>query len=103
MEAVYRTDNNQDAIDQEMDAHYSPHTDKIYLQPRNPHDYLHLHTTVEHSHLTQYTVKKGLTLFVEAGLTVLRTVPQKNYDQKVIEQKNSKEVSREEKKEPFNI
>jgi hypothetical protein len=44
-------------LEQEMDYAYGERTGRYDLTPLQPRDYSHLHTTLEHTVMTQYTLK----------------------------------------------
>jgi hypothetical protein len=51
----------------------------IYAQKKT-RDYGHLHTTLEHTVMTQHSVKKGLQVFGKAGIeAVLQEIKQIHY------------------------
>jgi hypothetical protein len=53
---------NTDA-DMIMELRYGPRNRHYFLQPRKPDNYSHLHATLKHIALTQYSLKCGLQTF----------------------------------------
>lgn len=51
----------------DMDDVYGPRTGQYNLRPRKPRDFSHLHTALEATCMTQYSVKRGLKEFGDAG------------------------------------
>jgi hypothetical protein len=91
-------DDDDEAINQEMDDKYGTRTDAYDLRPRKPRDYSHLHTTLEHTVMTQYSVKKGLKVFGEAGVEAVLGELQQLHGRKVIEPVAPDSLSLQEKK-----
>ena len=75
--------------------HISVHT---ILRPRKPRDYGHLHTTLQHTAMTQYSVKKGLQVFGEAGVEAVMKQLRQVHDRQVIEPVDATKVSHEAKR-----
>ena len=63
------------------------------FRPRRPHDYSHLHTTLESIIITQYSMKKGINLFGEAGIDAVLHDLQQFHNREVIKPKNASELS----------
>jgi hypothetical protein len=51
-----------------MDAQYGERTAAYNLRPRKPRDYGQIHTTLEHTVLTQMSMKKGIREFGDTGV-----------------------------------
>jgi hypothetical protein len=68
----------------EFDDKYGARMSTHGLRPRKPRDYSHLHTTLEHTVMTQYSVKKGLKVFGEAGVEAVLQELQQLHDRMVI-------------------
>ena len=90
-EETYRT------LEHQMDEAYGPRITSHNLRPRKPRDYGHLHTTLEHIALTQYSVKKGLQIFGEAGVEAVLKELKQLHDRTVIEPVNADKLTLEEK------
>jgi Reverse transcriptase (RNA-dependent DNA polymerase)/Zinc knuckle len=84
--------------DMEFDDKYGARLSTHGLRPRKPRDYGHLHTTLEHIVMTQYSVKKGLKVFGAAGVDAVLQELQQLHDRKVIRPVQASSLSYEEKK-----
>ena len=105
-EETNETDGNgnelQNELQTEMDTKYGPRTTEWNMRPRRAPDYEHLmmnrDTTLVHTVLSQYTMKKGIQKFGTAGVdAVLRELKQL-HDRKVMIPKTGSSMSREEKR-----
>ena len=85
-------------IAQRMDDVYGARLSSHNLRPRKPRDYGHLHTTLEHTALTQYSVKKGLQIFGEAGVDAVLKELKQLHDREVIEPVDATKLTMEDKK-----
>jgi hypothetical protein len=56
---------------EEMNARYGVRDSKYDLRPRRMRDYSHLHTKLEHTCMTKYSLKKGLEKFGDAGINAV--------------------------------
>jgi hypothetical protein len=90
-------DTNEDDINVTMDNKYGARVSTHGLRPRKPRDYGHLHTTLEHTVMTQYSVKKGLKIFGEAGVEAVVSELKQLHDRAVIEPVQASTLSREDK------
>ena len=81
----------------EMDDTYGPRNHEYNLRPRRPRDYSHLHTTLESTVMTQYSLKKGISTFGDAGIEAVIKELQQLHDRHVIEPKIATELSSDEK------
>ena len=68
-----------------MDEQYGARLSTHNLRPRKPRDYGHLHTTLEHTVMTQYSIKKGLKVFGNAGVDAVTSELKQLHDRKVIQ------------------
>jgi hypothetical protein len=88
-----------DDLDTMMDTKYGERKHKHQLRPRRrPKDYNHVHTQLENIVMTQYSVKKGLKVFGEAGAEAVISEMKQLHDRKVIEPKAANMLTREEKR-----
>ena len=85
-------------INATMENRYGARISTHGLRPRKPRDYGHLHTTLEHTVMTQYSVKKGLKIFGEAGVDAVLSELKQLHDREVIEPVKASGLSREEKR-----
>ncbi len=51
----------------EMDQQYGERTHEHKLRPRRPREYDHMHAQLKHVMMTQFSIRKGLEEFGEAG------------------------------------
>jgi hypothetical protein len=70
--------------------------------PRKPRDYDHAHTTLAHTVMTQYSMKKGIKEFGEAGVDAVLVELQQLHDRDVLEPQTANEMTREEKHAALN-
>jgi len=104
---------NQHQIDREMDSKYGPREHSHGLRPRRkpnfthlheppiaakPSDYDETHANLQHTTLTQYSIKKGLEVFKEAGADAVVKEMQQLDERNVIEPKHANMLTREEKR-----
>ena len=71
-------------INAQMDEQYGARLSTHNLRPRKPRDYGHLHTTLEHTVMTQYSVNKGIQIFGDAGIDAVTQELKQLHDRKVI-------------------
>jgi hypothetical protein len=71
-------------INTQMDEQYGARLSTHNLRPRKPRDYGHLHTTLEHTVMTQYSVNKGIQIFGDAGIDAVTQELKQLHDRKVI-------------------
>ena len=69
--------------------------DRQCTQP--PRDYSHAHIILEDAVMTQYSMKKGIQEFGEAGVEAVLKELQQLHDRKVLEPRQPETLSREEK------
>ena len=90
--------NEADTTDEIMDRLYGTRNSSYDLRPRKPRDYGHIHTTLEHTVMTQMSMKKGIKEFGDAGVDAVLNELQQLHDRKVLEPKLANELTREEKR-----
>lgn len=97
-------DNNDDSYEEEdadinnnMDQKYGARTGAYNLRARKPRDYGHLHTTLEHTCMTQFSVKKGIKEFGQAGIDAVLSEMKQLDDRNVIVPCAQNTLTREEK------
>jgi hypothetical protein len=97
-------DTQDDGEDDEIEAEsrFGKRTEEHSLRPRRPHDYGHLHTTLEHVVMTQHRIKRGLQEYGKAGAEAVIAEMQQLHDQAVIKPKRSKMLTINEKKKTLN-
>ena len=93
---------NKDKNEARMKQQYGDRPHEIPLRPRKPVDYSHLHATLEHTVLTQHSIKKGLKVFGEKGAEAVVTEMTQLHDRSVIEPKMSHMLTKEEKQKSLN-
>ena len=85
-----------------MDTKYGPRTTERNMRPRRAPDYGHLmmnrDTTLVHTVLSQYTMKKGIQKFGTAGVDAVLSELKQLHDRKVMIPKTGSSMSREEKR-----
>ena len=69
---------------------------------RTKDNHSHLHATLEHTVLTQHSIKKGLKVFGEKGAEAVVTEMTQLHDRSVIEPKMSHMLTKEEKQKSLN-
>jgi hypothetical protein len=67
------------------------------LRTRRPRDYSHLHTTLESTMMTQYSMKKGIKVFGPLGVDAVLKELKQLHDRTVIAPKDAAKLSREDK------
>jgi hypothetical protein len=85
----------EEATIENMDTRYGARSGHYNLRPRKAPDYSHIHTTVA---MTQYSMKKGLEVFGEAGKAAITTELQQLHDLKALEPCDPKSLTYSEKK-----
>ena len=81
-----------------MDQRYGQRTSSHNLRARKPRDYGHMHTTLEHTVMTQFSMKQGIKEFGDAGVDAVLEELQQLHDRKVLEPRRATELTREEKR-----
>lgn len=99
VEYVQDDANDEDTqnMEDDMDTKYGERGGQYNLRPRKPRDYGHLHTTLEYTCMTQYSINKGIKEFKEAGTAAVIKEMQQLNERKVIEPKMAHMLTREEK------
>ena len=82
----------------DMDVRYGARTSNYDLRARKPRDYGHLHTILEHTAMTQYTMERGLKEFGEDGVQAVSKEMKQLHDREVLEPKHPDEMTRDEKR-----
>jgi hypothetical protein len=67
------------------------------LRTRRPQDYSHLHTTLESTMMTQYSMTKGIKVFGPPGVKAVLAEQKQLHDRTVIASKDATKLSREDK------
>ena len=75
-----------------------PGAERYNLRAQRPRDYAHLHTTLAHTVMTQYSMKKGIAEFGEDGVEAVLSELKQLHDRKVLEPKAAGDLTREEKR-----
>ena len=81
-----------------MDDQYGPGGSSYNLRPRKSRDYGHLHTTLEYTALTQYTMERELKEFGEDGVQAVAKEMKQLHDREVIEPTKASDMTRDEKR-----
>jgi hypothetical protein len=89
-------------LDQQMEYQYGPRTNEYDLRPRRPRDYSHLHATLEHTVMTQYSMKKGIKLFGSGGMDAVLQELKQLYDQDVIQPVHAKALRLEDRRKALH-
>jgi hypothetical protein len=89
-------------VEEEMDTQYGERTSDHQLHPRRPRDYSHMHTQLENIMMTQYSIKKGLQVFGEAGAEAVISKMEQLHDRGVIMPKAANMLTREEKRKALH-
>jgi hypothetical protein len=93
-------DNNDDSDDeQKMNKLYGPRTSAYDLRPRRPHDYGHLHTTLDGIMMTQHSLKQGLKLYGDDAVKAVLKELKQVHDRKVMTPKRSQALSAQDKRD----
>jgi hypothetical protein len=86
-------------VDREMDQQrYGEQRGTYDLRARKPRDYGHLHATLEHTVMTQHSMKRGIKEFGEAGVDAVLKELQQLHDRKVLEPVHVSNMTKEEKR-----
>jgi hypothetical protein len=85
--------NTEDAMIEKYGERSGAHN----LRTRRPRDYSHLHTTLESTMMTQYSMKKGIKVFGPPGVDAVLTELKELHDHAVIAPKDAAKLSREDK------
>ena len=83
---------------EEMDARYGMRTSSYNLRPRRVRDYSHLHVTLDHVVMTQYSLKKGIQQFGDAGIKAVLDELKQLHDRKVLDPVYGSELQYHERK-----
>jgi hypothetical protein len=89
-DAVAGVADEQADLDQQMEYQYGPRS-------RRPCDYSHLHATLEHTVMTQYSMKKGIKLFGSDGVDAVLQELKQLHDRDVIQPVHAKALSSEDR------
>jgi hypothetical protein len=92
------TANAQVSMEEAMDTQYGKRGTNPNLHPRHTHDYGHLHATLEGIMMSQYNMKKGIKLFGQDGVNAVLSKLSQLHDRSVLDPKDAKTLSQEEKK-----
>ena len=91
-----------DSLEREMNERYGPRQHEHGLRarraPRAPSDYNDLHANLEHTVMTQYSIKKGLKMYGKAGADAVVKEMQQLDERQVIEPRKADMLTREEKR-----
>jgi hypothetical protein len=68
-----------------------------YRRAMQPQDNSHLHASLEHYAMTQYSIKKGLEVFGDAGKEAVLSEMKQLHDMGVVEPKKANMLTRGEK------
>jgi len=82
IDATYAT--NKTDITTQLDQLYGSQTAPYNLRPHKPRDYSHLHAVLESTMMTQYNVKKGIEMCVDAGIQAVLKELQQLHDRGVM-------------------
>ena len=85
-------------LNAEMDHQYGNRTAAYNLRPRKPRDYSHLHTVLESTMMTQYSMKKGIEIFGDAGIEAILKELHQLHDRGVLEPANHTTMTPTERK-----
>jgi hypothetical protein len=88
----------QHQLDQEMGDLYGARNSDYGLRPRRPRDYSHLHATLEHTVMTQYSMKRGIKLFGSDGVDAVLQELKQLHDRNVIEPVQMASLSADDKR-----
>jgi hypothetical protein len=92
---------DEQTTEQEMEGRCGPRSSSHNLRPRRrpseeyrraamqPHDNSHLHASLEHYAMTQYSIKKGLEVFGDAGKEAVLSEMKQLHDMGVVEPKKA--------------
>jgi hypothetical protein len=86
----------------EMDQQYGERTQEHKLRSRRPRDYNHMHAQLEHVMMTQFSIKKGLEEFGEAGADAVIREMQQLHNREVIKPKAAHMLTQEEKRKALH-
>jgi hypothetical protein len=75
-----------------------PGIERYNLRAQRPRNYSHLHTTLAHTAMTQFTMKKGIEEFGEDGVNAVLGELQQLHDRKVLVPIVADEMTREKKR-----
>ncbi len=103
-EVSYNDDNHEVAAgdnadtEQDMDSKYGKRTTAYNLRARKPRDYRHLHSTLEHTAMTQYTLERRLKEFDDDGIQAIAKEMQQLHDWEVLEPQEPTKMTRDKKR-----
>jgi hypothetical protein len=80
-------------------ARYGPRNSGYNLRPQRPRDYSHLHTTLEHTVMTQHSMKAGLKLFGDAGTDAVLKELRQLHEREALEPTHPESMTGEERRE----
>jgi hypothetical protein len=80
---IFNENENTD-FERKMESRYGPRTNNYDLRPRRLRDYSHLHATVDHLTLTQYSLKRGLKIFGNEGILAVKKELQQLHERDVL-------------------
>jgi hypothetical protein len=81
-----------------MEETYGPQHSEQNLRPRRPRDYSHLRTTLESIVMTQYSMKKDIKTFGDAGVDAVLSELKQLHTRKVLEPKDASKMTPMQKK-----
>jgi hypothetical protein len=104
---------DEQTTEQEMEGRHGPRSSSHNLRPRRrpseehrramqPQDDSHLHASLEHYAMTQYSIKKGSEVFGDAGKEAVLSEMKQLHDMGVVEPKKANMLTREEKSKSLN-
>jgi hypothetical protein len=88
----------QMSMEQAMDTQYGKRGTNHDLRPRRPCNYGHIHATLEGIMMSQYNMEKGIKLFGQDGVNDVLSKLSQLHNRSVLDPKDAKTLSREEKK-----
>jgi hypothetical protein len=81
-------------VEQEMEAKYGQRTNRYALRPRRSSGYNQLqHATLASTVMTQHSMKKGITIFGEAGIEAVQQELKQLHDCKVLKPRSATDLS----------
>jgi hypothetical protein len=93
---------NDEDVKRDMDTRYGERSGRHDLRPRRKPTDKYNTATLEHFAMTQYSVKKGLRLFGEAGKEAVYSEMLQLHEMDVVEPKKANMLTREEKSKALN-
>ena len=89
-----RREDLQQRLREEMDRKYGERSGRYDLRARRPRDYGHMNTTLSSTIFTQYSMKKGLEKFKEAGVKAVKSELKQLHDRDVLLPRSSRDLSK---------